>query len=322
MEGLYIHSADNGANDGKKKDLSLLAKHGDLEIMTQRIAKSSAAWLCPAEREDAFEFYYLLSGKVELTVTGGTGIVLGPGDSFTLKGLKENIVMRCLANAQVLCITNTPAFNDVTYWRETWMEQLKRIDEKDHYTLHHSQAVMYYAMRLFEELKEYCSDFDINDFVVSALFHDIGKCNVPLNILCKPEHLSEEEYEIIKRHPAESRKILRPLYGERMAALAGMHHERLDGSGYPDGIKGDKIPFEVRILMVADAFDAMTRRRVYREPVGMEEAARELNGLPTMYDEIVTAKLLELILDGKLELYSDHEKKANLAPRMQSGDIK
>lgn len=305
MEGLYIRTAAAGNRDDGKKELKLLAKHGELEIMQQRINKRSAAWLCPSDKKDAFEFYLLLSGRIELSADKHETVELGPGDSFSISGLQESVMMTCLETAEVLCVTNTPAFNEVTYWRETWTEQLQRIDEKDHYTLQHSYAVMYYAVHLFEELKEYCGDFDLNDFVVSALFHDIGKCAIPLEILCKPGRLTQEEYDIIKHHASESYRLLKPIYGERMAAMAGMHHERLDGTGYPNGLSGKEIPFEVRILMVADAFDAMTRKRVYRNPVSMQEAAEELCSLPEQYDAVVSQKLLELIKEKKLELYKN-----------------
>lgn len=298
MNGLYIHTAANALSHEKQPDLALLAKHQDLEIMTQEIGKRSAAWIYPSEKEDGFEFYYVLSGRIELSDSDGAVIPLKEGDSFGIRGLKKEIQMRCLEKVKLLCISNTPVFDDLEYWRRTWNEQLDRINEKDHYTLSHSQSVMYYAYCLYEKLRGLCPDFENNTFAMSTLFHDIGKCDIPGAILSKPGRLTEEEYAIMKKHAAASRRILEPIFGERLAMMAGMHHERLDGSGYPDGLKGDEIPFEARILMVADVFDAMTRDRVYRKAVSMEEAAAELASLPEKFDVRVTSALLELVRSG------------------------
>ncbi|MCQ2457106.1 MAG: HD domain-containing protein [Clostridia bacterium] len=302
MNGLYIHTAGKGMTHDKQPDLVLLAKHRDLEIMTQEISDRSAAWLYPPEREDGFEFYYVLCGKIELSDSDGTVVALGEGDSFGISGLKKEVQMRCLEKVKLLCISNTPVFNELEYWRRTWNEQLDKIDEKDHYTRSHSQSVMYIAFRLYEKLQAQCPEFDSKTFAMSALFHDIGKCEVPGALLSKPDRLTDEEYAIVKKHAAASRRILAPIFGEELAVMAGMHHERLDGSGYPEGLKGDQIPFEARILMVADAFDAMTRDRVYQKAVPMAKAARELAAMPEKYDSIVTATLVELVDNGTITL--------------------
>ena len=303
MEGLFIRLAKD-MGEGQSKDLKLLGKKGDLEIMRQHILKDAVAWLRPAEESRAFEFYFVLNGCIELSEDDTHTVVLCPGDSFTVTGLKQNVLMRCTEECDLMCVTDAPMFDEVTYWREKWLTQLHRIDEKDHYTLEHSRAVMQYAVKLCEELKDYCPGIDLNDFVMAALFHDIGKINIPSAILEKPTCLTNEEYDIMKQHPAMSKAILEPIFGERLANLAGMHHERLDGSGYPQGIKGEQIPFEVRILMVVDAFDAMTRDRVYRKADPVEKAADELCSMPWKYDQTVTETLRRMIREGKIVKYS------------------
>ena len=303
MKGLFIHSGDMERKDSFQ-DLSLLAKNGDWEIMVQEISKNAVAGFAPSEKEDAFEFYYILNGILEITdSTNNERITLKTGDSITLQGLQQNVIVKCLEYTRLLCVTNVPIFSETTYWQNLLLEQLARIDRMDHYTYSHSHGVMHYAVTLYEELKDHCKSISFRDYAIGALFHDIGKCNIPVEILTKPGRLTDEEYTVIKQHPIESRRILEPMLGEKAAALAGMHHERMDGTGYPNGLKGDEIPFPARILMVADAFDAMTTDRVYRKAMTMEVAADELVKAGKAYDPVVVEALRTMLRENRLEKY-------------------
>jgi HD-GYP domain-containing protein (c-di-GMP phosphodiesterase class II) len=112
---------------------------------------------------------------------------------------------------------------------------------------------------------------------VAALLHDIGKVGIPDAILHKPGKLDSEEYALIKKHPEYGWAVLRNLPGFENAALDILHHhESLDGSGYPAGLKGTEIPIVSRIVCVIDAFDAMVSSRPYRRGLPLEEAARRL----------------------------------------------
>ncbi len=107
----------------------------------------------------------------------------------------------------------------------------------------------------------------------ASLLHDIGKISVPTEVLAKENRLEKEELEIIRRHPEISAEIIRPVsFLRRIIPIIRHHHENVDGSGYPDGLKGDEIPLESRVLAVADAYDAMTSDRPYREAVSRERA--------------------------------------------------
>ena len=303
MKGLFIHSGNRDRKDSFQ-DLSLLAKNGELEIMVQEISENAIAGFAPSEKENAFEFYYLLSGVLEITdAANNDRITLKEGDSITLQGLQQNVIVKCIRATRLLCVTNAPVFSETTYWQNLLLEQLARIDAKDHYTYRHSHGVMYYAVSLYEELKEYCHGISFRDYAIGALFHDIGKCNIPIGILTKPARLTDEEYAVIKQHPAESYQILLPLLGQQAAELAGMHHERMDGTGYPKGLKGDAIPFPARILMVADAFDAMTTDRVYRKAMTMETAASILISEQGAYDPVVTEALMKMIRENRIKKY-------------------
>ncbi len=111
---------------------------------------------------------------------------------------------------------------------------------------------------------------------VAALLHDYGKIGIPDSILKKPGKLTKQEYEIVKNHSFKSRRILEQINFDgifrAVPEIVGAHHEKLDGSGYPDGLKGDEIPLVARILAVADFFEAITAKRHYRGPMPLHEA--------------------------------------------------
>ncbi|MEX0799301.1 MAG: HD-GYP domain-containing protein [Bacteriovoracaceae bacterium] len=152
---------------------------------------------------------------------------------------------------------------------------LKALDAKDKYTYGHSMRVTYFSMVLGKELG--LSDKDMYDLQLSALFHDIGKIGTPDAVLNKPTRLTDDEFKIMKKHPSDSYEILKGFsVFEKVARFAKHHHERYDGRGYPDGLKGEQIPFYSRIILIADTFDAMTSTRVYRKGLPYEVAFEEL----------------------------------------------
>ncbi len=300
MEGLYIRNHHTEAEESNENGLSLLAKHGNLEVMNQHICQGAVVWLTPGEDPDAFECFFVHSGRLEIH-DGDQIVPLQRGDSFFTENLKSDVQIRCVQEADVLYICNTPNFDNETYWQQRLRQLIDRIDSKDHYTKGHSMSVARYSLKLREALIEHCSRLSMEEFTIAALFHDVGKCNVPDAILQKPGALTKEEYEVIKHHPADSERILEPMYGKVIASIASMHHERLDGTGYPNGLKGEEIPFEARIIIVADAFDAMTTNRVYSRARTLETAAAELRGLKEQYDPIVTDTLYRLVKEGAFE---------------------
>jgi len=152
------------------------------------------------------------------------------------------------------------------------------IDEKDPYTRGHSERVAYYSMVLAKHLG--MSPEEVERVHLAGIIHDVGKIGIEDKILRKAAALTEEEYEIMKQHPAKGLHILEavPLLKE-MAGAGLMHHENVDGSGYPDGLKGDDIPLLGRIVSVADAFDAMTTDRPYSRAMTYEAAIARLKFL-------------------------------------------
>ncbi len=161
----------------------------------------------------------------------------------------------------------------------------RTIDAKDRYTEGHTERVSQYAAFLGERLG--MPDKQIDNLRMGALIHDIGKIGIDLNILNKPGKLTPAERKLIETHPALGEKICNPLKSlQDVTCIIRNHHERLDGSGYPDGLQGDEIPLEVRIVSITDVFDALTTDRSYR---------------PAMSIEVALAILREEADEGKLD---------------------
>ena len=155
------------------------------------------------------------------------------------------------------------------------------IDAKDHYTHGHTARVTSLSLEIAKQLMKKDKNTFHPDFLeqlhIAALLHDIGKIGIPESILNKEGPLNDDERKYIREHPSIGVTILQPIK-ELEEALQGVkhHHEQYDGSGYPDGLKGEQIPLLAAIISVADAFDAMTTDRPYRKGLSKVEAAREI----------------------------------------------
>jgi len=149
------------------------------------------------------------------------------------------------------------------------------MEEKDFYTAGHTMRVTEYALMLGLAM-----DLPEKELVVlrrAAQFHDIGKLVIDLSCIQKPGTLTDEEWVLIRKHPVVGANIIHPLgFMEREQFIIRHHHERMDGKGYPDGLKSDDLDQLTKILIVADSYDAMTSRRNYRSNLNMEEAICEL----------------------------------------------
>jgi putative nucleotidyltransferase with HDIG domain len=149
------------------------------------------------------------------------------------------------------------------------------VEAKDLYTDKHMKDIAEYSVEIAKKLN--LSEKEIENIRKAALLHDLGKVSVPDNILMKEGKLTEDEMEIIKRHPSTGAKMIEPVEPLRHAREIIKHHQECyDGSGYPDGLKGEDIPLGARIVAVADAFGAMTTTRPYRKALSAEQAVLEL----------------------------------------------
>lgn len=301
MKGLYITRKDelNQQPAHPQLDaLKLLAKEGNLEIMRQHILRGASVWLTPSQDPKDIEFFYICSGCISFT-RGDETVELHTGDSFHTHGLSNEIVLEIKEDSDLLYISTIPVFDENINYQNELFQLLRQIDAKDHYTLQHSVNVRNYSLQLWQMLPERHT-CNFGDLVIAALFHDVGKCNIPDDILKKPSRCTPEEYEVMKTHAMETGTLLCGHYPELAVTFATQHHERLDGSGYPNHLTSEQIPFESRVIAIADAFDAMTSSRIYSSPRSFEEAALELCSLPHLYDAELCAVLLKLVRSGKL----------------------
>jgi len=206
-------------------------------------------------------------------------------------------LMRAVANQAAVFLTNHRLYADLKALVIGVLDALTAsIDAKDPYTCGHSRRVAIISRRLAEECG--LSSYHAERVYLAGLLHDIGKIGVPESILGKPGRLSDEEFEVMRQHPGTSAKILNGIR-QLDDVVPGVltHHERMDGRGYPQGLQGEEIPLEGRIIGLADCFDALTSDRVYRKAPLLDYAIREIRkSAGSQLDPMLVDRLLSLDL--------------------------
>ncbi len=233
------------------------------------------------------------------------------GDKFDQQELD---FFAALASDAAMAIRNAQLFREAKREAEktrdlffrTTLVLASAIEIKDEYTHGHTERVTNYAVMIAQRMVENGSaDFDqkfLENVHIASLLHDIGKIGVPEVILNKPGKLTAEEFEIMKRHTINGVEILKPLV-ELKDALDGVksHHERYDGGGYPEGLKGDEIPMVAAIIAVADTYDAIITDRPYRKGRSKEDAINEIkNNILRQFHFKPAQALIELYQHGKI----------------------
>ena len=180
------------------------------------------------------------------------------------------------------------------------------IEAKDEYTRGHSHRVAEYAGLIARELG--WSSEEILNLKHAAHLHDIGKIGIPDTVLNKPTRLTAEEYAVIKEHPVIGGELLKNITIVKNAALvARHHHERYDGTGYPDGLSGEAIPLQARVVAGADSYDAMSSKRIYRNALPEEVIIEEIRkGRGTQFDPDIADVFLKLLTEHRLDINEDY----------------
>lgn len=251
--------------------LKLLARTSDLEIMEQFIFKDKMFIVYPAETDENFEFFYIIKGSIHSEILN---ITLEDGDSFHFNSLEEVTHFKTLSDTKILYVVNDSIFFLLSDEIKLLYDMMDSIDKKDAYTKMHCQRVQQIAYKVAIELN--LDNETIESLQFAALFHDLGKIKIPDDILNKPESLTDNEYSVIKEHPKYSSDIIKKLYFKNIDKIVLQHHERVDGSGYPNQLREDEICIEAAIIAVADSYDAMTSDRPYRKGLSQEVAISEL----------------------------------------------
>jgi putative nucleotidyltransferase with HDIG domain len=175
---------------------------------------------------------------------------------------------------------------------------VESLEARDQYTAGHSRRVSLYSVWIGQQMG--LSPAELERLRIGALLHDIGKIGIPDAVLLKDGRLTDEEFATIKKHPEIGVRILERIgaFGEYLGAV-GLHHENHDGSGYPKGLRGEAIPVDARIVHVADAYDAMTSNRPYRQRMPEEKVRRILRECSgTQFDPAAVAAFFASPIDS------------------------
>lgn len=188
-----------------------------------------------------------------------------------------------------------------TYFYKVMQSFVRIMEAKDEYIRGHSERVSDYAVKIATRMG--FSKDKIELLREEALLHDVGKLGIGESILNKKGKLTKEEWEIVRRHPIMGEEILRPIaLNEELLAVIREHHERYDGKGYPDHLKGDEVHIFASIISVADAYDAMTSQRAYRMALSKAAAIEELKkNKTTQFNSKVVDVILQILEQGEIK---------------------
>lgn len=229
-------------------------------------------------------------------------LTLSTGKNQEIFSFSELYYLSFIANKASYSIENLALYENIyENLFSTLYAFVSAIEAKDTYTRMHSKRVAEISIMIGHELG--CSDEDLEILNVAGQLHDIGKIGIRDEILLKPGKLTDEEYETIKLHPGIGANIVAKLgFWNREMEIIRYHHERYDGSGYPEGLKGDEIPFLARVLSVADSYDAMASNRAYRNKLS-ENAIMEIleKGAGTQFDPSVVSLFITMLEKGMIK---------------------
>jgi len=295
VEGLALGRRDDHRDRiGKNVTLELLVRHGSLEVTRHKIEADKHFYLDEADDWSGFEFIFLLSGKLRLE-EGDVHTELGPGEYMHHSGLSKRAFFRVMEDVELLMVSSPPSMHLVRDEIQDMLALARSVEEKDKETEGHCHRLERLAILTGERLG--LSSQKLINLSYGAYLHDIGKVKVPDEILGKAESLTDDEWEAMRRHPALGEEMLMEKdFLAEAGRIVRAHHERYDGTGYPDGLSGEEIPIEARVIAVVDAYDAITSDRPYQPALDRTEALKELQlGAGTHFDPVVVRAFSSLI---------------------------
>jgi putative nucleotidyltransferase with HDIG domain len=214
--------------------------------------------------------------------------------------LENQEIFTSLASQAAIAIDNARLYKDLRdLFYSTVKSLAEAIEAKSPYTHGHVERVSKFAQTIAQQLG--LNEEDEENIYLSALLHDVGKIGIAESILNKPGRLNKEEWEEIKKHPTIGAEILAPVKLLRKS-IPGVksHQERYDGSGYPDGLKGEEIPLVARIICLADSFDVITSDRPYKKGLNIEDAIEEIKRCKgTQFDPKIADAFLMVLKKNK-----------------------
>ncbi len=257
--------------------LSLINADPRLELSEGTLDEGGRMTLLPDDTEPAApELYHVLEGHMQAETESGT-VELRAGDTLLVEGLRQTVIFVSTSDVRFLYASPEPSFHHISNELDELRRLAVEVEFADGYTAEHCQRLQTISYAIGRELGLPQHRLHLLDY--AAYLHDVGKVRVPSAILTSPAPLSDEDWESVRRHPTDGAALLEETFMAAAAPIVAQHHERLDGSGYPLGLRGDDIVYEAYIVAVADTFDAMTSDRPYRRALPREAALAELRRL-------------------------------------------
>jgi len=297
MTGFYIGRKDKCLEKVCKKseELSLVAKGDGTEVMMLKIQAGNYFVVSPGDNDSLMEYFYILDGIITYQREDEC-ITIEKDEYFYSSKLTEDVLLKAESEVTMLYVSTQPVFHFLSNEIKELNRISNMIESKDMYTHQHNKRVHSYCTCVNVANKLSLSKERLENLAYAALYHDIGKINVPDEILLKPGSLNSSEFEYIKKHPTDGRKLVEQTYLRGIGQIIEQHHERLDGSGYPNGLKGDGICLEAKIVAIVDSFDAMISDRPYRKGMAANVAIEELKRLAGIHYDRKILEVFEEVL--------------------------
>ena len=248
------------------------------------------------------EVYTVVLGQLRVEYENQT-YLLSAGDSIDASKHSELLSFYSEDESEVLIEMTVDAYEKNFSDTEVVLRDAAAIEKVDGYTFQHCSRIKDYSIELWKKLEQPIERVTMLRW--GAYFHDIGKLEVPIEILNKKDKLTQSEWEIMKAHTTKGAEMMRNhkiSWLRNSAFIVEEHHERYDGKGYPFGLKGEEISLEAAIVSVVDSFDAMTTNRVYRKALSIDEAIREIvKGRGTQFHPDVVDAFLKILHDQQFK---------------------
>ncbi|RJQ06132.1 MAG: HD domain-containing protein [Bacillota bacterium] len=276
VHGLEVNGLGHCLERVRKKstEISLLARGGGPEVMLQTIAPGSRVTVPAGGPRNGFEFYFVLDGFLDVDLGDGRYHKVRKGEYLTAARLEQDVYLKTDSGVTLLYVSSQPVFHELSEEINQLLALAKAVEEKDPLIRNHCERMQQLTTAVGDELRLPPARLEL--LIYAAFLHDVGKADLPDDLLALTGPLSESDWEQVHRHPTAGRQRLEATYLRDAGIIVEQHHEWFDGRGYPSGLKGNETLIEAQIIAVVDAYDAMTSDRPYRARMSQEEALAEL----------------------------------------------
>lgn len=294
MDGFKICSNDEAVEiiENNAGLFKLLVDDEKMEIIESQVRAGRSILCQPYEAVDSINVYIILTGRL-YHINSRTYVEAGARIEF--KNNKETQHLSVLEDTKLIMIRTLCKFKEQFRMADEIYKMIHLIQDKDHYTEDHCNDVGNLSSQLAVYMKY--DERIVENVLYAGKVHDLGKVEIDESILLKPSALDKYEFDSIMRHPEFGYDLLLEKTGDKeLSEILYQHHERLDGSGYPEGLSGNEIRIEAQIIAIIDSYSAMTTDRPYRSAMSHDEAVKELlAGKGNMYNPDMVDGFIELM---------------------------